>query len=227
MGREIALSLARRGASVAVHYRGSATEAEATVRAIRKLRVRAVAIPGDLRRVSEAVRISTETVRALGRLDVLVNSAAVYQATPFGKVSEEEYDLHLDANLKGPFFLSQAAAPELRRRKGVIVNLADWAGIRPYEGYAPYLLSKAGTIAMTKILARELAPDVRVNAVLPGPVLMPEDWNARTVKGIRRQVPLRKIGTPADVAAAVVFLIEGSDFITGALLPVDGGRLIS
>lgn len=227
VGREIALAVARRGASVVVHYRGSESEARGTVRAIQKLHMQAVSVQADLRKAADMARLAEDARRAFGRLDVLVNSAAAFVKTPLGTVTEEQWNLHLETNLRGPFFLAQAAASELRKRKGAIVNIADWAGVRPYEDYAPYVISKAGVIGMTKMLARELAPDVRVNAVMPGPVLMPEDWNRRTVEEIRKQVPLRRIGSPADIAAAVVFLIEGSEFITGALLPVDGGRLIS
>lgn len=227
IGRAIALALAERGADVVVHYHRSEAAAHETARAIEALGVRALVLPADLANVREIERLIERAADFLGRLDILVNNASVFFRTPFGSTTEEEWDVHLDVNLKAPFFCAQYDARIMQKQGGgKIINIADWAGFRPYVGYIPYCISKAGVIALTQVLARTLAPTILVNAVAPGPVLLPEEYGEEEVRAILAGTPLKRLGAPEDIVRAVLFLIEGSDFITGHTLVVDGGRLI-
>lgn len=229
VGREIALGLARVGMHVAVHYHASADEAEATAADARALGVEAHTFVADLgASADEARRLVEEVDARWGRLDVLVNSAAIFPRTPFESIDEAVWDRTLEVNLKGPFFTAWHAAGLIRRSGGgSIVNIADWAGLRPYVNYLPYVISKGAIITMTKALAKELAPEIRVNAVAPGPVLMPEDMSEAAIERAIEGTLLKRLGTPADVAEAVVFLVARTDFVTGHVLVVDGGRLIA
>lgn len=229
VGRVIALELAKRGARVAVHYRESAAEAERTAAGIRALGTEAITVRADLTREDEVAAMVGGVVARLGSLDGLVNNAAVFFRTPFATVTADDWDRTLDPNLKGVFLCCVHAGRRMQEQAsgGVIVNIADWAGLRPYAGYLPYCVSKAGVIALTQGLARALAPKVRVNAVAPGPVLVPSDLPEAEAREIMEKTPLKRHGSPEDVAAAVAFLMEGSDYMTGVILPVDGGRLIA
>lgn len=224
VGREIALELARAGADVLLHYRSSEGAARATAEAIRALGRRCTTIAGDLGRPADL-----EAVAAAGRpADVLVNSASVFPRQPLDALTVDAWDEVMDVNLRAPFFLAARIGLAMRERgRGVIVNIADYAAKRPYPGYLPYCISKAALVAATEGLARTLAPDVRVNTVAPGTVLWGEDAPEEQREKIRRATPLKREGAPEDVARAVRFLVEGSDFITGAFLTVDGGRLIA
>jgi pteridine reductase len=160
-------------------------------------------------------------------LAVVVNNTSVYAHTRLGEISAETWDAIVAANLRAPFLLSQRLGVAMRAgRGGHIVNLGDWAGMRPYRSDLPYLVSKAGLIHMTRALALELAPEVQVNCVCPGPVLLPEDYDAATGEAVRRSTPLEPLGTPDEIARAVRFFVE-SGFATGAILTVDGGRSIA
>jgi pteridine reductase len=229
LGREVALDLARRGAHVAVHYRTSEGPAREVAAAIESLGRRAALVPGDLCNVAEIRRIVGQIDRAFGRLDVLVNCASTFERVEVERIDEAGWDRALDANLKGPFFCALEAARLMRRggQGGKIVNFADWAAFRPYRHYLPYMIAKGGVVTMTRALALELAPEIQVNAVAPGPVLLPEGTTEQEKARIVRHVPLGRIGSPEDVTAAVAFLLEGSDYITGQVLCVDGGRLIA
>ena len=220
VGREIALGLARRGANIVVHYNTSAGDARRVVAEIEALGVEALSVKADQ---SNARQVSAAVQRA-GKIDVLVASAAVFKRTPFDKLTEADWDFHINANLKGPFLFALEAGR--RMRAGKIVFFADWAAIRPYRNYLPYLVSKAGIICLTKALAKELAPRVQVNAIAPGPVLLPEDFPASERRKIADATLVKRLGSPQDIVNAVLFLIEGSDFITGHTLVVDGGRLL-
>jgi pteridine reductase len=226
IGQAIAVGLARAGCDVAVHYRGSAGGAEATARDVRAAGRRAELLPADLADAAAARGLADRAAHALGRLDVVVNSAAIMVHQPVETVTPESWDATLDLNLRAVFFVAQGAVAHLRPAKGKIVNLADVAGFEPWPAYLPHCVSKAGVVMLTKALARALAPDVAVNAVAPGPVLLPEGWDRATRDHIRATTPLGRLGEPADVVAAVRFLLEGSDFVTGTVLVVDGGRLI-
>jgi pteridine reductase len=229
VGREIALSLARIGMHVAVHYHASPEDAEVTAAEARALGVEAETFMADLGAGSdEAGRLVAEIDRRWGRLDVLVNSAAIFPRTPLESIDEAVWERTMAINLKGPFFTAWHAASLIRRSGGgSIVSIADWAGLRPYKHYLPYVISKGAIITMTKALAKELAPEIRVNAVAPGPVLMPEDMSEETIERVIEGTLVKRLGSPSDVAEAVVFLVARTDFVTGHVLVVDGGRLIA
>ncbi|MGH7605883.1 MAG: SDR family NAD(P)-dependent oxidoreductase [Gemmatimonadales bacterium] len=226
LGQAIAIGLARAGSDVAVHYHGSAEGAERTAREVRTAGRRAALLPADLTDAAAARRLADDAARALGHLSVVVNSAAIMVRQPLDTITPDSWDATFDLNLRAPFFVTQGAIPHLRPRRGKIVNLADVAGFEAWPAYLPHCVSKAGIVMLTKTLARALAPDIAVNAVAPGPVLLPEEWDAPTRDHIRDTTPLQRLGDPADVVAAVRFLLEGSDFVTGTVLVVDGGRLI-
>ena len=228
VGRVIALELAGRGMNVAVHYHTSAEAAAATVREIEALGVRACALGADLSQAAEVARLAAEAEARSGGLAVLVNSASNYLRVPFERLTETVWDASLDTNLKAPFLLAWHLGRAMQKRgSGHIVNLADWAGERPYRDYLPYCVSKAGIICLTRALAKEMAPEVQVNAVAPGPVMPPEGMPVSEREAIARATPLRRLGTPEDVARCVRFLVEEATFSTGATFYVDGGRLIA
>lgn len=226
LGQAIAVGLARAGCDVAVHYHGSAKGAQETSRTIQTTGRRSELLQADLTDARAAQALAERAARALGRLDVVVNSAAIMVRQPVANVTPESWDATLDLNLRAMFFVSQGAIPHLRAAQGKIINLADVAGLEPWPAYVPHCVSKAGVIMLTKALARALAPEIAVNAVAPGPVLLPEQWDAATREHIRDTTPLRRLGDPADVVAAVTFLLAGTDFVTGTVVVVDGGRLI-
>ena len=225
LGRAVALHLAEEGADVVIHYRSSRAEAEEVVAQIEKLGLRAVALQADLTSVSEIKRLFDDTSKLFGRLDVLVNSAANFLHTKFETTTEETWDASLDANLKAPFFCSQAAAPLLKQSgRGVIINFSDVGGLLGWPSYIPHCISKAGVIMLTRCLAKALAPEIRVNAIAPGTITVPGDPPELGADFIKR-APLHRSGTPSDVASAVSFLIH-SDFITGQILVLDAGRTL-
>jgi pteridine reductase len=160
----------------------------------------------------------------LGRLDVLVNSAAVMRRIPFEETRPDQYDEVLDLNLRSVFFCTQGAAPALRAARGKVVNLADLSGIQPWPGFAIHSVSKAGVVMLTRVLALALAPEVTVNAIAPGAVLVPEEYDAEERERLARATPLGRLGDPGDVTAALLYLLEGGDFMTGEVVTVDGGR---
>jgi pteridine reductase len=223
LGREMALALAARGMRVAVHYAGSRVGAEEAVSRIVASGGEARAFQADLTAPDAPARLVTDVAGAFGALDVLVNSAAVMERTPVGEVTTAAWDAMFALNLRAPFFLAQAAAPHLRRARGAIVNLADLAGLETWPAYVPHGITKAGIIQMTRALARVLAPEIRVNAIAPGTVLLPEGWTERDAERLRATTPLARTGTPADVVHALLFLLE-ADYVTGDVVIVDGGR---
>jgi pteridine reductase len=227
VGRSIALALAARGATLAVHYRSSAREAQQTVDEIVATGGQARSFHADLEKVSEIESMINGVEAAFGRLDVLVNSASVFYRTPLENVTERDWDMNLDTNLKAPFFAAKFAAAVMRRQgAGKIVNIGDSAGLRPYNNYLPYTVSKRGLIGLTEALAKALAPGIQVNCLAIGPVLPPEDYSAAQIEGLVRSTLTKRLGTPDDVARAVVLLCE-TDFATGATIVLDGGRLIA
>jgi pteridine reductase len=228
VGRVIAHTLAERGANVIVHYHTSGAAAAATVRDLEACGVRAVALAADLSSAADVAALAEAAEGRSGGVDVLVNNASNYLRVPFEALTEAVWDASLDTNLKAPFLLSWHLGRAMRSRgHGRIINLADWAGERPYNDYLPYCVSKAGVICLTKALAKALAPEVQVNAVAPGPVLPPDDLGAAEREAIVRATPLRRFGRPEDVARCVRFLAEEAEFSTGAIFHVDGGRLIA
>jgi pteridine reductase len=225
VGRALALALADRGATVAVHYNESAKGANAVVDAIAGKRGRAQAFGGDLTKADEPPRLIENVVAAFGALDVLVNSAAIMARTPFGEVKAEDWDLMFALNLRAPFLLAQAAAPHLKRAGGVIINIADLSAFETWPSYIPHGLTKGGMVHLTKSLARVLAPEVRVNGIAPGTVLLPENFSDADAEHLRATTPLQRQGTPDDVASAMLFLLD-AEYITGETIIVDGGRNI-
>ncbi len=226
IGQAIAIGLAQAGCDVAIHYHGSARGAEETARAVRGAGRRAELLQADLSDATASRGLADQAARALKRLDIVINSSGVMVRQPVETVTPESWDATLDLNLRAMFFVSQGAIPHLRRAKGKIVNMADIAGLEPWPAYVPHCVSKAGVVMLTKALARALAPDIAVNAVAPGAVLLPEGWDEKAREHIRETTPLERLGDPADVVAAVRFLLAGTDYVTGTVLVVDGGRLI-
>ncbi|HUF49551.1 MAG TPA: SDR family oxidoreductase [Longimicrobiales bacterium] len=222
VGRVISLALAEAGADVVVNYNASGAAAAQTVADIGGLGRRALAVQADVSRADDLDRLIAETTAAFGRLDIVVNSASLFERSPVLDITEAEWDRVLGVNLKAPFLLSQRAAPLLRRRGGVIINILDLSAFQPWPSFAHHAVSKAGLLHLTRVLARALAPEIRVNAIAPGTVLPPEAQAGED--GSERRV-LRREGEPADVTDALLYLIR-SDFVTGEILVVDGGRML-
>jgi NAD(P)-dependent dehydrogenase (short-subunit alcohol dehydrogenase family) len=216
VGRAIALALGREGMRVAIGYLRSAAAARSAVRELTAVGVEAIAVRADLRSPAEARRLVSETAQRFGRLDLLVNNAAVFFATPLATTTSGQYDLLLDLNLRGAFFCAQAAAR--RMRAGRIVNVGDAGVARPWPRHIPYALSKAGIVALTRGLAAALAPRIAVNCVAPGPVLRPPGVPRADWRRMRRE----RAASPEDVAAAVVFFATCPRAITGQVLAVGG-----
>ena len=219
VGRSIALALGARHMQVVVHYNGSADGALQTVRDIEAAGGKARAVQADLSSVADCERL----IDGLETLDVLVNSAAMMLRTPVGAVTESDWDAMFALNVRAPFFLSQRASPALRASKGCIVNIADMAAFETWTGYVPHGMTKAAVVQMTRALAHALAPDIRVNAIAPGVVLLPESFEAKDAEHLRLTTPLRRFGSPDDVAQAVLYLVDAG-FVTGEVIRVDGGR---
>ncbi|HJZ50218.1 MAG TPA: SDR family oxidoreductase [Roseiflexaceae bacterium] len=226
LGRAIVLALGQAGVNIIVHYHRSADPAQAVLRELETFGVQAEAVAGDLSRVSEVERLVDIAVERWGRLDVLVNNAGIWGSTPIGTVTEARWNQLIDTNLRSAFFAAQRAAPALRATGGAIVNIADIGALRPWRNHTPYLISKGGIVTLTEALAKDLAPHVRVNAVAPGPVLLPDDWTPQQAERATRNVPLKRLGRPEDVAQAVLYLAQ-ADYVTGVVLPVDGGQRLS
>lgn len=228
VGKEIALTLAGKEARVAITYRESSKEAKRTISQLRGKGVRAEAFCVDTSLEDDVQKTIDNVVKEFGRIDVLVNNAANFLRVPFEKLTGDDFDAAVNVNLRGPYLFSIGVGRlMLKRKSGKIVNIADWAGVRPYNDYLPYCVSKGGVITLTKALAKELAPHVQVNAIMPGPVLLPPDFSSTDRETIIKGTLLKRMGSPRDIAETVRFLVEGSDFITGAIIPVDGGRLIA
>jgi pteridine reductase len=223
VGLEIARALADAGADVAIGYRRSAAAARAAERELRTRGVRAIALRADIARPAEARALVAAAARRLGRLDIMVNNAAVFFRTPVETTTPAQFDELVAVNLRAPFFCSQAAARAMGRRGGRIVNIADVGAVRAWPGYVPYGISKAGVVMLTRGLAAALAPRVQVNAVAPGVVLLPEGFPRESGRRLAARIPMGRHGTPADVAQAVRFFATCSPYITGQVLFVDGG----
>ncbi|HEU4628677.1 MAG TPA: SDR family oxidoreductase [Gemmatimonadaceae bacterium] len=222
LGRALALGFGGRGAAVAVHHHGSAEGALETAAEVARLGGRAHVFAADLREPDAPAALVDAVADHFGRLDVLVNSAAVMVRTPVGEVTPAAWDAMMALNLRAPFFAAQAAARRMTAG-GAIVNLADLAAFETWPAYVPHGISKAGVVQMTRALAHALAPAVRVNAVAPGAVLLPEAWDAAAAERLAATTPLRRLGTPEDVVDAVLFLAS-APYVTGETLIVDGGR---
>jgi pteridine reductase len=207
---------------VAVHYHGSASGAQETVDLIRDAGGDAFALHGDLQQHGVPERLVTEAVDQLGGLDVLVNSAAVMMRTPLEEVTENVWDEIFALNLRAVFFCARAAAARMNDG-GVIINIADLAAFEAWTGYIPHGASKAGVVYITRALAKRLAPRLRVNAIAPGAVLLPDEWNQSEGERLAKTTPLERLGSPSDVTQALLYLIDAS-YVTGETIIVDGGR---
>jgi pteridine reductase len=231
VGAAICRLLHAGGANIMIHYRSSQSEARALQSELNLQRpLSAAIIQGDLHNLSMLTGLVQETVRHFGRLDALINNASNYYPTEIGEIGEHEWDDLVGSNLKAPLFLSQAAATELKKQQGCIVNITDMHVERPKKGYVVYSVAKAGLVTLTRSLAQDLGPDVRVNAVAPGPVLWPEDnpqFDEVYRQRVISQTLLKRVGEPEDVAKAVRFLVQDAPFITGQIIAVDGGRSLN
>ncbi|BCX82352.1 pteridine reductase [Methylomarinovum caldicuralii] len=226
IGAAIADCLHREGFNLVVHFRRSKEAAVALRERLEARRPDSVRlIHADLASAGAIDALMAETLGFWERLDVLVNNASAFYPTPLGSVTEVQWEELTASNLKAPFSLAQAAFPELRRRRGCIVNLADIYGLRPRKGYPVYSVAKAGLVALTRALALEMAPHVRVNAVAPGAILWPEGpLDEAEKQAVLAVIPLARMGRPEDIARAVRYLACEADYVTGQVLAVDGGR---
>jgi pteridine reductase len=228
IGACIARTLHGAGAGVAVHYRGSAEPATALAAELNAARAgSAFTLQGDLRDIGRLAAMVTEAVEQAGRLDILVNNASTFYPTPLGEITPEHWEDLMGTNVKAPLFLSQAAAPHLRQREGNIVNIVDIHAQRPLRHHTIYGPAKAALAMLTRTLARDLAPAVRVNGVSPGAILWPEDGVSDSYQAsVLKQVPMRRAGTPQDIADCVLYLVRDAHYVTGQVIAVDGGRSI-
>lgn len=226
VGAAIVRDLHAAGAQMVVHYHRSGDEAAALVAELQALRPgSARALQADLLDVATLPRLIADAAQFSGRLDLLVNNASSFYATPLGQITIAQWDDLLGTNLRAPLFLAQAAAPLLRANQGLIVNLVDIHGMRPLPDYTVYSLAKAGLIMLTRALARELAPDVRVNAIAPGPVMWPEaGMDEQRQRAIVDRTLLKRAGSPEDIAKAIRYFAIDGTYVTGQILAVDGGR---
>ena len=230
VGAAIARRLHREGASLMLHYRGSEREAKALRAELNAARADSAAlVQADLLDVSGLSEIVKNTVGRFERLDALVNNASAFFPTPVGEMTLASWDGLVGANLRAPLFLSQAAAPHLKKSGGAIVNITDIHAERPLKGYVIYSIAKTGLAGLTRSLARELAPEVRVNGVAPGAIVWPEDgsWDDLTRQRIVSHTLLKRTGDPDDIARAVYYLIAEAPYVTGEIIAVDGGRSIN
>ncbi len=228
IGAAIVRGLHAAGYRVLLHYHRSEDEARQLAEELNAERPGSVVTQqADLDDTAALSGLVNQAIDVWGRLDALVNNASTFYPTPLGTVNESQWDALLGSNLKAPFFLCQAAAPQLARRQGAIVNLVDVYAERPLKGYPAYSIAKAGLAALTRSLAVELAPDVRVNGVAPGAILWPEQTDGgQTQADILARIPLARSGSPADIAGAVRFLLEDAPYVTGQIIAVDGGRSV-
>jgi NAD(P)-dependent dehydrogenase (short-subunit alcohol dehydrogenase family) len=226
VGRVIGLTLAGEEAHVAFTYLTDDEPWRGTLAEIEAAGVNGLALPLDVRQAAQPRHCVEQVVEHFGRIDILINNASVWLKSPFLEISHDEWDTALAVNLTGPFLCSQAVAPHmLRQESGLIINITDLSAIQTWAGYAHHSASKAGLVALTRVMAAELAPQVRVNAIAPGTVLLPEGASAEKRRWATENSLLKRIGKPEDVAKTVLFLAE-TDFATGAVYFLDGGRAL-
>jgi pteridine reductase len=230
LGAAICRRLHAAGATLMLHYRASAGEARLLQAELNHVRADSVAlIQADLLDLNKLPAMIEQTLQTYGRLDGLVNNASSFMPTPIGAITPELWDELIGTNLRAPLFLAQAAAPALRKAQGAIVNIADIHAERPLKNFVVYSIAKAGLVGLTRSLARELAPEVRVNAVAPGPILWPDDasFDELSRQRIISHTPLKREGEPDDIAKAVHFLLADASYVTGETISVDGGRHVA
>lgn len=225
VGRAISEALAAAGADVVINYHSSAAEAEALQRELAVKNARAAVFRADVSKSADVRALMHFVAREFGRLDVVINNASLFERAPLLEITEAMWDRVLGVNLKGPFLVAQAAAPLLERHHGNIINIADLSAFQAWPSYAHHSVSKAGLVQLTKVLARALGPNVRVNAVAPGTVLPPEDYDGTAGDGTTDRRVVASTGTPDDVVRAIFYLLA-SNFVTGQTVIVDGGRML-
>lgn len=228
IGASIAEILHDAGARIAIHFRSSEDEAQQLVESLNAVREdSARGFRSNLIDANAPEKLVAEVIAWTGRLDVLVNNASSFYPTPLGSITHDQWDDLVGSNLKAPLFLAQAARPHLREVRGCIINIVDIHAQRPLRHHTVYGAAKAGLAMLTRSLAKDLAPDVRVNGVSPGAILWPEDgMDSETKDHITQQIPLGRQGTPNDIASTVLFLVRDAPYVTGQIIAVDGGRSI-
>ncbi len=228
VGAVIARTLHDAGANVAIHYFSSSAPADALAQELNEQRAdSAISLQADLRSIDAINSLVEKMVEQTGRLDLLVNNASTFYPTPIGTITDEQWEDLISANLKAPLFLSQAAHPHLREARGAIVNIVDIHARRPLRDHLIYGPAKAGLAMLTRSLAKDLGPDIRVNGVSPGAVLWPEEGLPEKIQqSIIREIALKRVGAPEDIAGAVLYLARDATYVTGQILAVDGGRSI-
>jgi pteridine reductase len=226
LGKALSLGLAEAGFDVVIHYHSSEAAARDVAQRVEALGRRAATVRADMGDPDQVRGLAEAAERAFERLDVLVNSAASFRRGSFGEIDAHEWDEVLAVNLRGPFLLVQHLAPLLREGGGTVVNIVDLSAMEPWVGRPHHAVSKAGLLHLTRVMARVLAPDIRVNAIAPGTVLPPADYDAEALERERKRTLLGTLGTPEDVVRAALFLVE-SPFMTGEVITVDGGRSIA
>ncbi|HHX64856.1 MAG TPA: SDR family oxidoreductase [Chloroflexi bacterium] len=224
LGRAMALAVAARGARVIVHYFTSRDSADDLVNEVRRLGSDAITVQADLRDIVGLPRLVDEGVKAFGHVDVLINSASIFERGTWDSTTEANWDNHFAINLKAPFFLCQAYAARLiEGQRGHIINMVDWRALRPGTGYMAYTMTKAALVTMTQSLALALAPNVQVNAIAPGVILPPPGEDESYLERLVPRIPARRVGSPEEITRTVLFLLE-SDFVTGDVIHVTGGE---
>jgi pteridine reductase len=226
VGAEIATTLHAQGAGVAIHYRGSGSQALQLTQQLNERRAgSALAVQANLVDTSQLRGLVDAVIAHAGRLDILVNNASSFYPTPLASVTEEQWTDLIGTNLKAPLFLAQAALPQLKATRGVIINIVDIHAMRPLRDHTAYGAAKAGLAFLTRALARDLAPDIRVNGVAPGAILWPDGGVTDQMRDtVLRQIPLKRVGEPADIAGCVLYLVRDASYVTGQVIAVDGGR---
>lgn len=229
IGAEISRSLHATGMNIVIHYRSSSTQAEELCASLNQQRAdSATILQADLLDTASLPQLVQQAAAVWGRLDALVNNASSFYPTPVGEITEAHWDDLMGSNLKAPIFLSQAAAPYLKQQHGCIINIVDVHGFRPMKDHPVYCAAKAGLAMLTQSLAKELGPEVRVNGVAPGAIMWPaSELDAEVQASILERTALKRQGCPADIANTVKFLLLDADYITGQVIPVDGGRSIN
>lgn len=228
IGAQIARALHAEGMRVILHYRHSENAAQSLAQELNHIRPKSAAtVQGDLTQTDSYSQIIKNSYDMFGRLDGLINNASTFYPTQLGETTLEQWDELMRSNLQAPFFLSQAAANYLRKSRGVIINLTDIHADRPMKNHSVYCIAKAGLVMLTKSLAKELSPEIRVNAVAPGPVLWPEDMDNNLQKDLVERTALKTPGSAEDIAKAVLFLVKDAPYVTGQSLIVDGGRSLN
>ncbi|MFB3814409.1 MAG: SDR family NAD(P)-dependent oxidoreductase [Terriglobales bacterium] len=223
IGRALALGMAAEGAEIAITYRNSERDAEHTIERLMEHDRRALAVRCDVRDAQNVEEMVREVVAEMGAIDVLVNNAGIFETVDFEALTPEQWDNMFATNTRGPFLVSRAALPYLRRRRGRIINIGSLGGLRPWVTHAHYCASKSALIMLTQVMAKALAPRIAVNCVAPGMISMGEHRDPAYVRSIARKTPMKRAGSTADVLEAVVFLASATHFITGQTLTVDGG----